>query len=155
MLLFFLLLFQKYADDVAGLPEALAGRMDLLPELLLESRSQSTSKSYLHGLKKWKQWVISNCLGSRDILPARALHVAIYLASIIQAANSPSPLIHALYSLKWIHDIGDQVSTTDSQLVKNVFEAGKRRFAKAVCKKELITSEIIEKFMMHYIWRMI
>ena len=95
MLFFLLLLFRKYADDVDGLPETLAGRMALLPELLLESRSHSTSKSYIQGFKKWKQWVISNCLGSGDILPARALHVAIYLASIIQEANSPSPLIHA------------------------------------------------------------
>ena len=44
MLFFLLLMSQKYADDVDGLPEALAGRMTLLPELLLESRSQSTSK---------------------------------------------------------------------------------------------------------------
>ena len=64
--------------------------------------------------------MISNGLGSRDILPARVLYVAIYLASNIQAANSPSPLIHAFFRLKWIHDIGDQVSPTDSLLVKNV-----------------------------------
>ena len=137
-------MFQKYADDVDGLPEALAGQMALLSELLLESRSQSTNKSYLQGFKKWKQWAISNGLGSRDILPARALHAAIYLASIIQTANTLSPLIHAFHSLKWIHNIGEWVSPTDSQLVKNVLEAGKRRLAKAVCKKEPITSDIIE-----------
>ena len=68
--------------------------MHLLPELLLESRSQSTNKSYFQGVKKWKQWANSNGLGSRDILPAKALHVAIYMTSLIQRANSPSPLIH-------------------------------------------------------------
>ena len=82
------------------LPENLAGGMALLPELLLESRSHSTSKSYFQGFKKWKRWANSNGLGSRDILHAKALHVAIYLASIIQTANSPSPLIQAFYSLK-------------------------------------------------------
>ena len=51
-------MFLKYADGVAGLSEALAGQMALLPELLLESRSQTTSKSYLQGFKKWKKCVI-------------------------------------------------------------------------------------------------
>ena len=87
----------------------------------------------------------NNGLGSRDIFPAKALHVAIYLASIIQTANSPSPLIHAFYSLKWIHNIGGHDSPTDSYLVKNVLDAGKRRLSKPVCKKEPITTEIIEK----------
>ena len=63
------------------LPEALAGGMALLPELLFESRSKSTSKSYFQGFKKWKQWANSNGLGSKDILPARVLHVATYSKS--------------------------------------------------------------------------
>ena len=57
-------MFQKYGDDMDDLPEDLAGGMALLPELLLESRSHSTSKSYFQGFKKWKQWANSNGLGS-------------------------------------------------------------------------------------------
>ena len=112
-----------------GLPEALVGKMDLLPDLLMESKSQNTSISYFRGFNKWRQSAHSNGLGSGDILPARALHVALYLTSIIQNANSPSPLIHAFYSLKLIHNLGDYSSPTDSQLVKNILEAGKRRLS--------------------------
>lgn len=126
-----------------GLPEALIDKMDLLPDLLMESRSQNTSISYFRGFNKWKQWAYSNGLGSGDILPARALHVALYLTSIIQNANSPSPLIHAFYSLKWIHNLGDYSSPTDSQLVKNILEAGKRRLSRIIRKKDPITIEII------------
>ena len=92
--------------------------MASLLELLLESRSQKTSKSYFQGFRKWKEWVKSNNLGRGDIFPAKALHVAIYLAAIIQTANSPSPFISAFYSLKRVHYIEDQISSTDSQLVK-------------------------------------
>ena len=119
----FILIFQKYSDEVADLPEALVGGMASLPGLLLDSRLQKTSKFYFQGFRKWKEWAYSSNLGRGDIFPAKALHVAIYLAAIIQTANSPSPVIHAFYSLKWVHNIGDQISPTDSQLVKNILEA--------------------------------
>ena len=57
-------------------------------------------------------------LGSGDIFPAKALHVAIYLDAIIQTAISLSPLIHAFHSLKWVHNIGYHIFPSDSQLVK-------------------------------------
>ena len=82
-------------------------------------------------------------MGSGDIFPAKALHVAIYLAAIIQTANSPSPLIHAFYSLKWVQNKGDQIFPMDSQLVKNVLEAGKIQLSKPICKKAPKTFELI------------
>ena len=121
----FILIFQKYTDEVDDLLEALVGGMALLPGLLLDSRSQKTSKSYFQGFRKWEEWANSNNLGRGDIFPAKTLYVAIYLVAIIQTANSPSPVIHAFYSLKWVHNIGDQISPTDSQLVKNILDAGK------------------------------
>lgn len=139
------MILQTHGADVDRLPDALAGTMDLLPGLLLESKAQSTSNSYFRGFLKWKQWAYSNGLGSEDILPARALHVGLYLASLIQSANSPSTVINAFYSLRWVHAFGDFVSPTDSPLVKNILEAGKRKLAKPINKKLPITTEIIEK----------
>ena len=63
----------------------------------------------------------------RDALPAKAFHFALYLVSLIQQSNSSSPLINAFYSIKWIHSLYDKSSPTDSNLVQNVFEAGKRQ----------------------------
>ena len=92
-----------------------------------------------------RRGLIQTIWGAETFFPAKALHVAIYLAAIIQTANSPSPVIHAFYSLKWVHNIGDQISPTDSQLVKNILEAGKRRLSKPICKKEPMTIELIQK----------
>ena len=66
----FILIFQKYTDEVDDLPEALVGGMASLPGLLLDSMSQITSKSYFQGFRKWKEWANSNNLGSGDIFPA-------------------------------------------------------------------------------------
>ena len=40
----FILIFQNYTDEVDDIPEALVGGMASLPGLLLDSRSQKTSK---------------------------------------------------------------------------------------------------------------
>ena len=87
---------------------------------------------------------MSNGFEVRDILPARAFHLALYLVSIIQQSNSASPLIDAFYSIKWMHSLYDKISPTDSTLVKNVFEAGKRRLAKKVSKKEHISLDLLK-----------
>ncbi|MEW8547431.1 MAG: hypothetical protein AB2693_28320, partial [Candidatus Thiodiazotropha sp.] len=50
------------------------GSVALLPELLKDSRASNTVKSYIHGLSRWKLCALSNGLGGKDILPARAFH---------------------------------------------------------------------------------
>ena len=63
--------------------------MAWLPGLLLDSRSQKTSKSYFQGFRKWKEWANSSNLGSGDIFPAKALHVAIYLTASFKQLIHP------------------------------------------------------------------
>ena len=117
--------------------------MALLPELLKDSRASSTVKSYQSGFVRWKNWALSNGLGSKDVLPAKAFHAALYLASVIQTAESASPVIKAFYSIKWFHDMFDLVSPTTSSLVLNILESAKRRLARPVRKKEPITTELL------------
>jgi hypothetical protein len=117
----------------------------LLPELLTESRAANTRTSYRCGLTRCKNWAVKQGLDSKDILPARALQVAIYLASIIQTANTPSPVINSFYSIKWYHELLGFQSPTESKLVVNILEAAKRRLAKPVRKKEPVTIELMSK----------
>lgn len=134
---------QSYADDIAELPDVLVERASLIPDLLRCSRADNTSISYKRGFNRWKQWALSHGLEVRDVLPAKPFHVAIYLASLIQTANSPSPIINAFYSIKWFHDLFDFDSPTSSYLVKNVLEASKRRLYKPIVKKLPVTVEMI------------
>lgn len=119
-------------------------KVALIPELLQASRATNTCRSYERGFMRWRKWASSHSLGPGDIFPARILHVAIYLSSIIQTANSSSPVINAFYSLKWMHDIYGLRSPTDSKLIQNILEAGKRKLSKSVVKKEPITVSLLK-----------
>lgn len=137
---------QAYTDDLQDLSAPLLDKVSLLPDLLSESRAISTTKGYYQSFVRWKNWALSNGIENTDILPAKPLHVAIYLASLTQACNTVSPVVQAFYSLKWIHSlIGSSSSPTDSHLVVNVLEGAKRRLATRSNKKEPITPELLHK----------
>ena len=82
-----------HSEEINSLPDVLAGGVSL-------------------------DWALSNNIPSKDTLPAKAFHVALYLASLIQSAYSPSPIVNAFYSIKWYHELLDLPSPTDSILVK-------------------------------------
>ncbi|KAK3083447.1 hypothetical protein FSP39_022942 [Pinctada imbricata] len=93
---------------------------------------------------RWKKWAIQNSI--QECLPARSLHVAIYLSCLVQQSKSPSPVIQAFYGIKWAHSVIRLKSRTDSDLVINVLEgAAKRRLSHSVQKKEPITPDLIDK----------
>jgi len=134
---------QAHQSDVEQLPEMLIGAVDLLPDLLQKSRAGSTNRKYECAFIRWKKWALCNGLGSGDTLPVKAFPFAIYLSSLIQTSNSPSPVITAFYAMKWFHDMCDVKSPTDSRLVANVLESAKRILSKPVVKKEPITADIL------------
>ena len=143
IILFAHVFFQAHAADIRELPEVLAARVHLLPDVLRKSRAEGTDKKYHGAFIRFHKWASSNGLRSRDILPAKALTVAIYLASLIQSANSPSAVIAAFYGIKWFHDLYGLESPTNSKLVVNVLESAKRILSKQVVKKEPITVDIL------------
>ncbi|CAG2243182.1 unnamed protein product [Mytilus edulis] len=135
-----------FAGELQNLPVSLVSKVNLLPELLSESRAASTTKGYYQSFLRWKKWAILNGIENCDILPAKAFHVAIYLASLTQSSNTVSPVVQAFYSLKWIHSlIGSLCSPTDSSLVINVLEGAKRSLATPTNKKEPISVELLHK----------
>jgi hypothetical protein len=52
-----------------------------------------------------------------DILPAKDLHVALYLASLAQLSRTPSPVIQAFYSIRMVHCV---ISVT--YVKKNIYK---------------------------------
>lgn len=141
------LFFQRYETELfdLDLPGSLADKVSSLPELLKETRATNTCISYERGFQRWRKWALLNGLGVGDTLPAKAFHVALYLASLIQTANTPSPVQNAFYSIKWFHDLFDYKSPTESKLVSNILDAAKLKLAKPVNKKEPMTVELLQK----------
>lgn len=135
--------FQIHDEEIKRLPPELADRASYLPELLQNSRADSTVKKYKLYFQKFHKWALSNGLGREDVLPARSFPVAIYLTSLIQNGSSLGVVISTFYAIKWHHEINGLESPTDSKLVCNVLESGKRILGKPSVKKEPITIEII------------
>ena len=50
-----------------------------------------------------EKWAECNGVESRHTLPVQVFPVALYLVSLIQTANTPSPVFTALYSIKSVH----------------------------------------------------
>ena len=76
-------------------------------------------------------------------MSAQVFPFALCLLSLIQTASTPSPVITAFYSIKWVHEISDMKSPTDSKIVINVLEAAMRILVKPKNKKEPISVEIL------------
>ena len=54
-----------------------------LPEIVLRSRAPSTVKKYGGAFLRWKRWALYKC-ADIQLLPAKRLHVSLYLAFLIQ-----------------------------------------------------------------------
>ena len=93
--MFIHMFFQAFRDDIAELPESLVDTLNLLPDLLTESRCSTTVKNYNNGFMRWKRWAQSNGIPEANILPSKSLHVALYLASLVQSSRTSSPVIQA------------------------------------------------------------
>lgn len=65
------------------------------------------------------------------------LVICVYLANLIQEGVSVSVLSSALYGIRWAYSAIGISSPTDSELVKNVYEAGKRRLSVPITKKPI------------------
>ncbi|CAG2207358.1 unnamed protein product [Mytilus edulis] len=93
--------FRAYESEINFLPPALHTNVDVLVDLLSESKADSTVKTYHAGFIRWKKWAVHNGISRCDILPAKSLHVALYLSSIVQNSHTASPVISAFYSIQW------------------------------------------------------
>ena len=100
-----------------------------------------TVRTYLAGFKRWKLWASSNCLCH---MPANSFHVAAYLQCLISEANSPSPVLNAVYSIDWAQCLAGLPKVSDHAIVSSMVSASQRILGKPKAKKEPITSEMLK-----------
>ena len=115
-----------------------------LPEVVLGSRADNTTLSYLNGFKRWRSWACK--FPEITVLPATPAYVSLYLLSVLQASTSPAPVQTAFYSIRWAHEIAGFESPTSHTLPQRVLESAKRRLSHQVSKKLPVTPEILLKF---------
>ncbi|XP_021353759.1 uncharacterized protein LOC110450524 [Mizuhopecten yessoensis] len=135
---------EVFKREIAELPGALAGYVNLLPQLLVESKASSTTRAYYQGFLRWKTWASNKGISEAECFPAKAIHAALYLACLVQHNSTSSPVTQVFYSLKWAHSIIGRDSPTDTLLVRNIIEGAKRRLSAARNRKDPITPELLE-----------
>jgi hypothetical protein len=136
--------FPAFKNEITELPEPLIDSLKFVPKLLTESKSSGTINNYYHGFLRWKKWAQTNGIKKEDILPAKDLHVALYLASLAQLSRTPSPVIQAFYSIRWAHYVISVISPTESFSVKHILEGAKSRLCVPTVKKEPVTPGLLQ-----------
>lgn len=115
-----------------------------LPKVILGSRADNTTLSYLNAFKRWRSWACK--FPEITVLPATPAYVSLYLLSVLQSSMSPAPVQTAFYSIRWAHEIAGFESPTSHTLPQRVLESAKRRLSHQVSKKLPITPGILLKF---------
>ena len=116
----------------------------LLPTVVLRSRAPATMKKYSGAFLRWKSWATQK-YNHQACLPAKPLHVALYLTYQIQKSSTSALIEEASYAISWAHQLAATDDPTQNDLVKNVVAGAKRILAHKPSKKEPITPEILER----------
>ncbi|XP_069109074.1 uncharacterized protein, partial [Argopecten irradians] len=141
------LFLQKNKKEILELPQSLKCLAEGLPELLLNAKADKTVQKYYYGFQKWTKWASANNVA---VFPVKPLHLCLFCKFLTSNGTSQSVLTEIFYSVRWVHLSVGESSPTDHCLVKNVFEGAKRKVARPIIKKDVITVEILEKLFDKY-----
>ena len=152
MFIFFLCFFffcclqggNAFADKVGRLLDPELRRLaSCLPARAVEAKASSTTERYSRAFQKFREW--ASCHREITPLPSDDISVALYLEFLLQSNCSISALESACYGISWAHNLYGFPTPCNSSLVKNILEAGKRKLAKPVSKKEPVTPVMINE----------
>ena len=114
---------------------------ETLPETVLRSRADSTTKKYLGAFKRWRQWATDHQLQE---FPVFAHHIVLYLQHIAQSSGSKAAMEEAIYSLAWVHGVAGIPSSMDNPFVRTTVEGLHRALSKPTQKKKPITADMLK-----------
>ena len=80
---------------------------------------------------------IQSCLPS--VFQANPFQVAIYLQCLLQDANSPSPVLNAVYSIDWAQQMAGLSKISNHPLVSLMVSAHQRLLGGPKAKKNPVT----------------
>jgi hypothetical protein len=128
--------------EVAGLQDPVLQKLAKdLPGTMLEAWSSNTNKVYQSSFKKWATW--ADAFPEISALPARPIHVCLYLVALGQQQVSVATLNSVLAAIAWAHRIAGMESPSENKTVKITMEGLRRRLAKPRVTCSPITAEHI------------
>ena len=119
-----------------------------LPNIVLSGKAPSTASKYCGAFTRWKKWAQTK--PDVSVLPAKPLHVCLYLSFLIQKSASPAPVEEAVNALAWVHSVAVVEDPTKHPLVVQVVAGAKRLLAKRTVKKEPISADILSSLVKNF-----
>lgn len=105
----------------------------------MQGKASATVKKYAGAFSRWKEWASSRQEVPTCTLPAKPIHVALYLTYLAQTAKTSSPLEEAINALLWVHKMATVEDITAHPLVVQALAGAKRMLAHKTTKKEPLT----------------
>ncbi len=114
----------------------------------MQGKAPATIKKYAGAFGRWKRWASSR--QEVRVLPARPIHVALYLAYLAQAAKTSAPLEEAINALSWVHKMATVEDITSHPLVIQVLAGAKRMLAHRIIKKKPLQPDQLQMLVNHF-----
>ena len=116
---------------------------------VLHSRAFSTVKSYLAQYRKFTNFVKESQISGK--FPYTTLVISQYLSNLMETKKSYSVTLQSQCAIKWVHELVPLASNpSDTPLIRNILEAGKRSPRTTSCKKEPISIDTLAKIVAKY-----
>ena len=109
-----------------------------LPNIVLHSCTDTTTRKYLVAFKRWKAWATSHKLVP---IPAKPHEFALHLAN---ETASKAAVGEACHALAWVHSTAGLAPPPSHPFVKATLEGLQRSLAKPEVKKEPVTLVMLE-----------
>lgn len=120
-------------DSGVSLQSNLGTLSNQLSKYLLLSKNESTNKAYTHSFQRWTTFIRSHGYSE---LPAKPVHVALYITHFLDNGAAYASLNSTIYSIKWMHSICGLDDPRDNSYVKSHQDSAKRLSAKPVRRKD-------------------
>ena len=112
-----------------------------LPQTVLASRADSTSRKYLYAFARWKAWAE----GKREVkvFPVNDGQFALYLQHLAETTTSKAAVESAVNAVAWVHRLAGLNSIADSPFVRTVMDGLTKQPARPIEKKEPVTLDML------------
>lgn len=127
----------------SGVPQYsnLGNRSNHMSKYLLLSKSEITNKTYTQYFQRWAKFIKDH--GYSEV-PAKSVHVALYLTHFLDCGASYSTVNSTIYSIKWIHNLCGLDDPTDNLFVKSLQDSAKKLSAKPVRRKDPVDNDMFQ-----------
>ncbi|CAC5402668.1 unnamed protein product [Mytilus coruscus] len=120
-----------------------------LSSTILDAPAKSTVEKYAGYFKRFVKWA-EKYSEIKCVLPCQELYVGLYLQNLMQSANHYSVIESAFYGIKWAHNLAGVANPCDSEMVRLIVEALRRKLNRPIEKKSPVTSDIMIKLFSKY-----